>query len=594
MSSKTTSIDMVKLYRTTRYEHRDTDASIFKFFASLNSPRSLTCWILYSNGEHDQLVDLEVLPEHYNDARTFRDSYTATNFLAKADFLKLTVDKKVAAITKFREFEELCGRTNKRFKDLSLDPSYNGSNVSLLSATIRKIDSILTSFTADEFVDNAGWGPGVSTLLKGSEVSAFNKFHAERGITRDLYRLVKPWFTRAYPTWFFASTDMGPNPDLDGLFTMQAGNEVITVPKNSKTDRVIAVEPGFNTWFQKSIGTMIRRRLKGQGIDLNSQERNQQLSELSSLDDSLCTVDFSSASDSISKTVVRTLIRDNRWLSIMEACRSKYGTLDKSLFKWNKFSAMGNGFTFELESLIFFATAFAVCEELGLSTESISVFGDDVIIPKEAFTLYSSFTEFLGFRVNKKKSFSSSYFRESCGSHYFDGLDCKPIYLKKRVSNVEAVFKLANSVRLLAHRYRSYNGCDGRFRSCWTDLLRRVPKQLRFGIPLGFGDGGLVMNLDEAAPSAVSSVPQYYLPRPSKHGFEGFRFSMFSARGVTRDTEQPALLSTRLWSRSAERDYGNSYTLRGTVRITVLRDVLAYQWYNLGPWHSDVSKFSFH
>lgn len=583
MFSKKSSTDMVKLYRTTRYERRDTDATIFKFFQSLDSPRSLTCWLLYSNGEHDQLVDLAVNPEHYNDALRFRDSYVATQFLAKADFLSLSVDKKSAALTKFREYEELCGRTNERFKDLSLDPSYRGSNVSLLSATIRKIDSILTSFTADEFVNSAGWGPGVSTLLKGKEVSAYNKFHAERGITRDLYRLVKPWFTRAYPTWHNASTDMGPYPDLDGHFDMQAGNEVITVSKNSKTDRVIAVEPGMNTWFQKAIGKMLRERLLKQGIDLDSQERNQQLSEVASLDDTLCTVDFSSASDSVSKSVVRTLVRDQRWLSLMEACRSKYGTLDSKTFKWNKFSAMGNGFTFELESLIFFATAFAVCEELGLSTEDISVFGDDVIIPKDAFHLYSSFTEFLGFRVNMKKSFSTSYFRESCGAHYFDGLDCKPTYLKKRISNVEAVFKLANSVRLLAHRYRNNNGCDRRFRTCWTDLLRRVPKSIRLGIPLGFGDGGIMMNLDEATPSVSSSVPQYYFPRPAKHGFEGFRFSLFSALGVTRESEKPAMLITRLWSQSAEQ-YNNTYTLRGTVRISLLRNVLAYQWYNLGPW----------
>lgn len=583
MYSKKHGSDMLKAYRTTRYERRETDAAIFKFLASLNCPRSLAVWLLYSSKEHDQLVELSCDPHQFNDDKQFRDSYVATSFLSKSDFLDLSVDKKTAALTKFREYENICGRTNQRFKNLSLDPSYVGSNVSLLSATIRKIDSILTTFSADEFVDNASWGPGVTTLTKGSAVSAFNKFHGERGITRDLYRLVRPWFTRAYPVMLNASTEMGPHPSLDGLFVMQVGNEVITVPKNSKTDRVIAIEPGWNTWFQKSIGTMIRNRLRAQGIDLNSQERNQQLSERSSRDDSLCTVDFSSASDSISKDVVRTLVRDSRWLSLMEACRSKYGTLDKSTFKWNKFSAMGNGFTFELESLIFFATAFAVCEELGLSTDDVSVFGDDVILPKAAFDLYSSFTAFLGFTVNKSKSFSTSYFRESCGSHYFDGLDCKPIFLKKRLTNVEAVFKLANSVRMLAHRSLLNRNCDARFRSCWTDLLRRIPKHLRLGIPMGFGDGGLIMNLDEATPSVVSSSAQFYAPRPAKFGFEGFRFSMFSALGVTRESDSHAMLVTRLKRQSAEQ-YGNTYTLRGTVRIILLNNVLASQWYNLGSW----------
>lgn len=581
--SQTIHRDALKAYRTTRISRRFNDDSICSFLESLNCPRSLAVWLLYHYGEHQQLVDLDIEPEWFNDPWQFRDSYAATLFLAKSDFLDISVSRKEAAMAKFWKFEELCGTTNQRFKDLSLDPLYNGSNVWLLSATIRKIDSILTPLTSEEFADNAGWGPGVSTLVKGAEVSAFNKFRDERGITRDLYSLVKPWFSMAYPSWSSYAT---ANCSLDSWVNLQVGNQLVTVPKNSKTDRVIAVEPGFNTWFQKSLGTSIRRRLRREGIDLNSQERNQQLAFEASIDGSLATVDFSSASDSVSEGLVRCLISDSRWATLLDACRSKYGVIDGKAFRWNKFSAMGNGFTFELESLIFYAAAFAVCEYLRLDTRKISVFGDDVVIPTSAYPLYQSYCEFLGFKINPEKSFATSPFRESCGAHYFDGIDCKPVYLKSRITNVESIYKLANAVRHLSHRRCFNSGCDIRFLECWTSLYGRVPPNIRFGIPSGFGDGGFAQNLDEAVPLVRprkgSRVVAY--PRPAGRGFEGFRFPMIGHLGVTREGDGPAMLITRLWRITSDRVELNSYTLRGTVRTRILPDVLAWQWYNFGPW----------
>jgi len=196
---------------------------------------------------------------------------------------------------------------------------------------------------------------------------------------------------------------------------------------------VIAIEPGINLWFQKALGSMIRRRLARFGIDLNDQSRNQSLAYLSSIDGSLATVDFSSASDSISLEVVRELLPP-RWFQILDIVRSKVGRKsDGTIVRWNKFSSMGNGFTFELESLIFFAAASAVQEYLHLDGE-ISVFGDDVILDVRGYPMFAEYSAFLGFRVNLQKSFSSGGFRESCGSHYFSGVDCKPVFLKERLS----------------------------------------------------------------------------------------------------------------------------------------------------------------
>lgn len=579
MHSKKHGGGLAKLAATYRAAPSVTDESILSFYSSLNCPMSLSCWILYKYKEHQQLLDRVVRPEQYLNWFDFRDAFAASSFLSKSNFLKVDIDRSEVAYTKFLEYETLCGVTNYRFNHIADDPYDNRVNSSLFMMMKKKISDILGSYNPDEWFDKSNWGPGVTTLLKGEEVSAFNKFHDERGITRDLYSLVGPIFEKAYPNWYKhlsgtsdQQSDSPPNipSEEDHWVNFQIGNQIVTVPKNSKTDRVIAIEPGLNLWFQKGLGRMIRDRLLRHGIDLTDQTLNQRLAKKSSLDDSSATVDFSSASDSISTEVVRAAL-PGEWFVLLDTCRSKVGTRkDSSPIRWKKFSSMGNGFTFELESLLFFAAAHSVCSYLGLATQ-ISVFGDDVILPKEAFELFSSFSSFLGFRVNEKKSFSSGPFRESCGAYYYEGVDVKPIFLKERVNNVQAIFKLANSVRGLAHRRNSYYGCDARFHHCWRSIHRRVPQSLRLGTSRELGDAGFAVNFDEACP-----------PR-AKDGIEGFRPLALLEIGVSRHADGSALLLTRLKVPSFQA-YGNNYTLRGRSKIRLSR-VLVHQWYNFGPWY---------
>lgn len=551
--------------RTFRAASSVTDEYVVNYLSSLDSPRSLMVWLLYHYSEHDQLTELSIDPNHYNDSSRFRDDYAATHFLAKADFLKTSFDKEQVALNKFSEFEDLCGLTNRRFSNLLLDPDYSGSNVWLLNATIRKIEQVLGDFCGEEWVDNAGWGPGVSNQIKGSDCSAINKFHSESGITRDLHALVGgELFSAAYPLWASSRPDL--RPESEPCF--EVGNVIITVPKSSKTDRVIAVEPGLNLWFQKGLGTMIRRRLLRAGIDLNSQTRNQHLAFRASKDASLATVDFSSASDSISARLVEALLPP-RWFAVLDASRCRYGISKGVVRTWNKFSSMGNGFTFELESLIFFAAASAVCDYQGLPKTDVSVFGDDVILPSKAFDLFSSFSRFLGFRVNATKSFSSGRFFESCGSHFWGGRCCKPVYLKNKLTDISSIYKAANAARLFAARTYGF-GCDRRQLTTWRSLYKLAPLPLRFKVPESAGDTGFISNFDEAVPS-----------RP-RHGIEGYRYMALTDRAIKLESDHLGVLLSRLWYRS-DQEYGNSRALRGRTRRVVVRPVVQ-QWCNLGPW----------
>jgi hypothetical protein len=529
-----------------------TDRFVESYLFALDCPRSLTVWLMFSNKEHDQLSVLDCDPLQYLDHKQFRDSYLATKFLSKSVFLKTTVDKKKVAFDGFLATEASCREVNQdNFRTAYIKSSrfewiHNDST--------RQIEFCLGSFTADEFFDSANWGPGVTQIIK-RDTSATNKFRLENGITRALHDFVAPFLGEAYPNW-----------DLTKV-RYQDGNKIVTVPKNSKTDRTIAIEPGLNLWFQKSIGTMIRRRLLRLGCNLNSQERNQRLSRVGSKHNNLATVDFSSASDSISTSTVENLL-PLRWFTIMNLTRSRFGSLEGRQLFYEKFSSMGNGFTFELESLIFLALARSCCKYLQISTKDVSVYGDDVIIPIDAFDLFVEICKIYGFSVNSKKSYSSGSFRESCGSHYFDGGDCKPYYLKGVVEGELQVYLAANSISRLASTEMIF-GRDKRFFETHHFLRSKVRNPCL--ISDGYGDGGFIVDFDEATP-----------PR-ARHGIEGFRVKLVLAVPIRYFSEDHALLLARLKGRSVESSQGNLTSLRSRVKY-LRKKILIRQWAFLGPW----------
>jgi len=561
--------DQLLSLRNMRLAKSETTDIIRDFLQSLDCPRSLAIWLMYQSNEHDQITELDCNSEHYLYVSDFSDAYIATGFLSKAKFLNTSFDRDERALAKFKTYEAQCALTNRRFvgKFWIENPKLAG----LVFRAQRKISQILGTFDGEEMVGGANWGKGTTVDLKSLQTHSIPKFQHEAGITRDLHSWVSEWFPLAYPTWWESiSEDVQSNLRRE-RFSLRYGNEVITVPKNSKINRVIAVEPGINLWFQKGCGSMIRRRLGRIGVNLNSQLRNQHLARVGSLSDQLATVDFSSASDSIALELVRVLLPD-RWFQVLDLVRSKCGKFnaEDSAFWWSKFSSMGNGFTFELESLIFYALASVVCEDLKVNGIDISVYGDDVILPTSAYELFSALSTFCGFTVNKTKSFSSGPFRESCGAHWYAGTNCKPIFLKERVRDAQNVFGLANNIRVLAHRLVSFLGCDSRFRGCWHRLLSRVPESIRFRVSLDLGDVGFICNFDEACPQRA--------PR----GFEGFHVWHLSVRSITVQSEHRAVTLSRLWQPSVQED-NNTYPLRGRTRLGVSQSLVP-RWYHLGPW----------
>ena len=250
-----------------------------------------------------------------------------------------------------------------------------------------------------------------------------------------------------------------------------------SVPKTALTERPIAIEPTLNVFLQLGVDCVIKARLKRRwDIDLSSQELNRRLALKGSLDDSLVTLDLSGASDTVSRGVCFLLLPP-LWYDLLDDLRSKKIRFpgDEELVELKKFSAMGNGFTFALETVIFTALIRAAMRRTG--TKGVfNAFGDDLIVPRKAYPYLLELLNLFGFLVNNDKSFAEGPFRESCGKDYLSGTLVRPLFLKKPVQTVCDLFYLYNSLFKLEEDYWQF-GLDFSLTRKW--LYRFIPIEFR-------------------------------------------------------------------------------------------------------------------
>lgn len=268
-------------------------------------------------------------------------------------------------------------------------------------------------------------------------------------------------------------------------FKRVRGNVMFTVPKSTVIDRCACKEPDFNMYVQKAVGNAIRRKLKRVGVDLNDQTLNQRLAREGSREGNLATIDLSSASDSVTKQLVLRLLPDE-WFYLMDDIRSHETAIDGEWHLNEMFSSMGNAFTFELESLLFWGLARAVAYHSGIKGR-ISVYGDDIICPAGLYDHLVATLNFFGFTVNQKKSYATGPFRESCGKHYNNGFDVTPFYVKAVPVDVSGWIHLLNSLRKWANVDR-LNIADPQYHALWDLFSELIPRPLWGGTDLARKD----------------------------------------------------------------------------------------------------------
>lgn len=500
--------------------HRRDASATFAMVLELYSSLGPLGKVQYQNlekGLHAELLARSVNPDDYLDADSFRDAYLAVELMSKYPNLNVNVDREAVALAKFSDSELQCSETNKRlaFDVGSIRTALTPLGV--ISLARCKIEALLGSFSWDLAEQHFDFGPGSTTSLPRIKGDAYFKFGAVRPHVTKACSVLGLLAIKRVPRWFshlagLAGESLETLEELpldlqvEKLLTVVPGNRVTTVPKNAKTDRVIAIEPDLNMYVQKGIGKLIRERLLRVGVDLNDQSRNQVLAREASLTGLLATIDLSSASDTVSMRLVEELLPES-WVSAIKLCRSPRGVLpDGTIISYHKVSSMGNGFTFELESLIFWALCSSVIQLYNSTERRLAVYGDDIICSSSIYGQVEWILEFCGFSVNPKKSFSTGPFRESCGKHFFKGVDVTPFYIREDVDTPDRIIWFANSLRWWALiRDKDGNpfwGLDGRFYNTYCKAVSLLPEVLRLpSVPRSLGDIALWGDFDECRPS---------------------------------------------------------------------------------------------
>lgn len=510
---------------------------LYALCKNVDSPFSLKVWLLYQH-EPTALLGIRVQPLNYLTADSFHGDLVIASFIRKNKTLPKIGDLRDVAFQKFKTSEDNCARLNKAFRTYHAS-GFPGPVEAQLFEARRIIARVLGPFSQAKVSSQREWTSGANTDIK--KVSAFPDIKLSQlpiPVTRTSIPLIRAEL-ECDPNWMEALTGSYPS----GLYSIVPsvlreilGGRYGTVPKDSESDRSIIVEPRANMLLQKGAGNFIRERLRLFGIDLNDQSTNQELAR-HAFAFGLSTVDLSSASDSIACELVYELLPYD-WWAYLDSIRSKYVSKDGSFFRLEKFSSMGNGFTFELESLIFFALA--KCVQRPESKDVVFVYGDDIIVPCESFPDLLALFTICGFSVNTEKTYVSGNYFESCGKHFFMGQDVTPIYQKEALDGVESI-RLGNRLRRLSLRSRSpliKTAC----RSAWHALRRLNKSTWHVFIPLGQeGDDGWLLdstqlslegsNLNHGIPCRVLSLRRVELPA---HSASLLAFSL--RRGVKTET----------------------------------------------------------
>lgn len=373
-------------------------------------------------------------PSLFSSSREFLPEYWAVESFSKIP-INIGIDREAVAIQGFRDAEDLCRSVTSQ-----LVPQVGAKTLPLVGKVRARLRWLLDGISVDEVISRSRWSQGACTSLNRAFANPQNKWAFATHATSDAAMWLEVWNRRYRDSRFSA-------------VTLRDTNIVTTVPKNAKTDRTIALEPDWNMFFQLGMGACIRRRLQRVGllrspragevasIDNDAKQRQMWFAKEGSINQNYATIDLKAASDTISLAVCDLLL-PRRIFNMLSQLRSPKGELaDGTIVEYEKISSMGNGYTFELETALFWAISSVAAE-----TDDVHVFGDDIIVPQSKSHQVIDALMHFGFTPNMKKTHTSGPFRESCGGHYFNGVDVTPPYFRKKLDTVTAVIAGYNSL----------------------------------------------------------------------------------------------------------------------------------------------------
>jgi len=396
------------------------------------------------------------------------------------DYEADTVRKKIPPRTK-AESDALADRTFKSYM-ASVDEAFKIANdlvKRLHSNEILELDYRRIFDKAGDIIESAlssvpfepqtrfFYGPGASLSGLEFDIDRNGKYRTYRSRLAKLSSLVGELDNLE----LFFEPSLAEQIRQTGVPSSWSWDKLHQVPKNIDKNRVITITSVLRKAKQKGIGEWIReayRSIRSCNVNhnLDSCARDHQvLAWIASKTNFFDTYDFSSASDRITFPILEEVLlgkpRPNcqKLWDLMQESSSLGFEWKGSRYTYRSFP-MGYSFTFELESLIFFALTVAFLLNWGFTLDEppieryiaflTSTFGDDLIV---AFCRkrksFERFFESIGFKLNAEKSFSiETSFRESCGADFNNGTFVRGFYVKTRNPSIRDFIRITNYVKV--------------------------------------------------------------------------------------------------------------------------------------------------
>lgn len=226
-------------------------------------------------------------------------------------------------------------------------------------------------------------------------------------------------------------------------------SEVLFVPKDSRGPRTICRESTGHMLVQQGLMKYMVNRLENHSltkgrVNFIDQSVNQTKALISSVTREYSTLDLSDASDRVSVALFEHLFADTELGYAIMVTRSSFARfphisdptgvqcVGDNRCKLRKLAPMGSAVCFttlavSVWSLLYTALVLSGREDLATR---VYIYGDDIVVPTECYSQCIMILENYYLLVNKAKSFSNGWFRESCGMDALAGHDVTPVRLR--------------------------------------------------------------------------------------------------------------------------------------------------------------------
>ena len=447
---------------------------VSKLHANIGTPRSAEVQALVDKQDWAQLQKLRVSARDYTDAESYWRDCLITDLLRKCD-LPSGVDKEQAARDTFWLCERQNAATNARLtrylpESLLLETPEDDRIFRFIGEMRKEINLVLGNLP-DQLTPRFSGGATVSDTGKLTTIpDKMSSTPTHYGSTSDLL-----------PFWedtLWARGLRKERPRVQPVVVR--GNEFFTVPKDATKHRGCCKEASINIGFQLDVGRLMKTRLLNRiGIDLKQgQSAHRELAKAGSKWGTLATIDMSNASDTVSRVLVKLCLRQD-WHLLLDSLRATHTRIQGKWVRLEKFSSMGNGFTFELETLIFVCLARTIVTQEGGDAARVSCYGDDLIVPTEHANSVLRALEFFGFTPNTSKTFIEGPFRESCGGDFFSGIPVRGHFIEELPDEPQKWISLANGLRRVAKANGAHPSRWDVVRSAWLYCLDQLPSHIR-------------------------------------------------------------------------------------------------------------------